>query len=79
VVKLFSKAISNGYNNYHRYLNLVSRYMLRKCIGDIEDVGMLAGRIAEYDVPVRLLENKDSLFARLVSEYTVRSTNSISS
>lgn len=40
---------------------------------------MLAGRIAEYDVPVRLLENKDSLFARLVAEYTVRSTNSISS
>ena len=79
MVNLYSKAISNGCNKCHRYLNLVSRYTLRKCIGDMEDVGMLAGRIAEYDVPVRLLENKDSLFARLVAEYTVRSTNSISS
>lgn len=32
------------------------------------------GRIAEFDVPVMLLENKNSLFAKLVAEYSVRST-----
>jgi ABC-type multidrug transport system fused ATPase/permease subunit len=32
------------------------------------------GRIAEFDVPVTLLENKNSLFAKLVAEYSVRST-----
>ncbi|XP_057820877.2 putative ABC transporter C family member 15 isoform X1 [Cryptomeria japonica] len=33
------------------------------------------GKIAEYDSPIKLLENKSSAFAKLVSEYTMRSTN----
>ncbi|XP_057844823.2 putative ABC transporter C family member 15 isoform X3 [Cryptomeria japonica] len=33
------------------------------------------GNIVEYDSPSKLLENKFSSFAKLVSEYTVRSTN----
>ncbi len=37
-----------------------------------------AGRVAEYDVPVRLLENKNSFFAKLVAEYNLRSMNHIS-
>jgi len=32
------------------------------------------GRIAEYEIPVVLLENKNSLFAKLVAEYAIRST-----
>lgn len=32
------------------------------------------GRIAEYDTPATLLENKNSLFAKLVAEYSIRST-----
>jgi ABC-type multidrug transport system fused ATPase/permease subunit len=35
------------------------------------------GRVAEYDVPVRLLENKNSFFAKLVAEYNLRSMNHI--
>jgi hypothetical protein len=38
-----------------------------------------AGMVAEYDVPARLLENKNSLFAKLVTEYTMRSTNGTTS
>jgi ATP-binding cassette subfamily C (CFTR/MRP) protein 2 len=34
----------------------------------------VAGRIAEYDTPATLLENKNSLFAKLVAEYSIRST-----
>ncbi|KAH9331202.1 hypothetical protein KI387_003310, partial [Taxus chinensis] len=33
------------------------------------------GKIAEYDSPTKLLEDKSSSFAKLVSEYTMRSTN----
>jgi ABC-type multidrug transport system fused ATPase/permease subunit len=33
------------------------------------------GRVSEYDVPIRLLENKNSLFAKLVIEYSLRSTS----
>ncbi|KAL5700037.1 Canalicular multispecific organic anion transporter 2 [Ranunculus cassubicifolius] len=33
------------------------------------------GLILEYDTPSKLLENKSSLFAKLVSEYTVRSNS----
>lgn len=35
-----------------------------------------AGVVAEYDPPAKLLENKASLFAKLVAEYSVRSTSS---
>ncbi len=38
-----------------------------------------AGMVAEYDVPARLLENKNSLFAKLVTEYTMRSMNGATS
>ncbi|XXG47793.1 hypothetical protein AAC387_Pa02g2371 [Persea americana] len=34
------------------------------------------GGVAEYDSPAKLLENKASLFAKLVAEYSVRSTSS---
>ncbi|XP_058074504.1 ABC transporter C family member 3-like [Magnolia sinica] len=34
------------------------------------------GLIAEYDSPTKLLENKSSSFARLVAEYSVRSSSS---
>ncbi|KAH7653131.1 Xenobiotic-transporting ATPase protein [Dioscorea alata] len=34
------------------------------------------GLIAEHDSPARLLEDKSSLFAKLVSEYTIRSSSS---
>eukprot|EP00268_Persea_americana_P007156 TRINITY_DN1262_c0_g1_i4.p1 TRINITY_DN1262_c0_g1~~TRINITY_DN1262_c0_g1_i4.p1 ORF type:complete len:453 (-),score=85.58 TRINITY_DN1262_c0_g1_i4:399-1703(-) len=34
------------------------------------------GVIAEYDSPAKLLENKSSLFAKLVAEYSLRSTSS---
>ncbi|XP_008792064.3 ABC transporter C family member 3-like isoform X3 [Phoenix dactylifera] len=34
------------------------------------------GVIVEHDIPTRLLENKSSLFANLVSEYTMRSSSS---
>ncbi|XP_008792063.2 ABC transporter C family member 3-like isoform X4 [Phoenix dactylifera] len=34
------------------------------------------GVIVEHDTPTRLLENKSSLFANLVSEYTMRSSSS---
>jgi ABC-type protease/lipase transport system fused ATPase/permease subunit len=37
------------------------------------------GMVAEYDVPARLLENKNSLFAKLVTEYTMRSMNGATS
>ncbi|KAJ0987913.1 hypothetical protein J5N97_006269 [Dioscorea zingiberensis] len=37
------------------------------------------GLIAEYDSPARLLEDKSSLFAKLVSEYTMRSSSSYDS
>jgi ABC-type multidrug transport system fused ATPase/permease subunit len=37
------------------------------------------GMVAEYDVPARLLENKNSLFAKLVTEYTMRSMNGTTS
>lgn len=30
------------------------------------------GRLAEYDIPAILLENRDSLFAKLVAEYWIR-------
>ncbi|GLJ18149.1 hypothetical protein SUGI_0320630 [Cryptomeria japonica] len=33
------------------------------------------GNIAEYDSPTKLLENKSSAFAKLVSEYTIRGSN----
>lgn len=33
------------------------------------------GLIVEHDTPARLLENKSSLFAKLVAEYTMRSTS----
>ncbi|XP_057851270.2 putative ABC transporter C family member 15 [Cryptomeria japonica] len=33
------------------------------------------GKIAEYDTPTKLLEDKSSQFARLVSEYSLRSPN----
>ncbi|KAK6947041.1 ABC transporter type 1, transmembrane domain [Dillenia turbinata] len=36
------------------------------------------GLIEEYDTPSRLLENKSSSFARLVAEYTARSSSSFS-
>ncbi|KAJ6844615.1 putative ABC transporter C family member 3 [Iris pallida] len=36
------------------------------------------GLIAEHDTPTRLLENKTSLFAKLVSEYTMRSSSQFS-
>ncbi|KAI3934544.1 hypothetical protein MKW92_038224 [Papaver armeniacum] len=32
------------------------------------------GRVAEFDTPARLLENKSSMFLKLVSEYTSRSS-----
>jgi hypothetical protein len=35
--------------------------------------------IAEYDAPARLLENKNPLFAKLVTEYTMCSMNGTSS
>jgi len=38
------------------------------------DIG--AGLIEEYDTPTRLLENKSSSFAQLVTEYTMRSNSS---
>ena len=38
------------------------------------DIG--AGLIEEYDTPTRLLENKSSSFAQLVTEYTRRSNSS---
>lgn len=34
------------------------------------------GVIVEHDTPARLLENKSSLFAKLVAEYTSRSSSS---
>ncbi|KAF3509278.1 hypothetical protein F2Q69_00003339 [Brassica cretica] len=34
------------------------------------------GIIEEYDTPVKLLENKSSSFAKLVAEYTARSSSS---
>jgi hypothetical protein len=37
--------------------------------------GLGTGRVSEYDVPIRLLENKNSLFAKLVIEYSLRSTS----
>jgi len=33
------------------------------------------GKVAEFDTPVSLLENKSSLFLKLVSEYSLRSTS----
>ncbi|XP_057862326.2 putative ABC transporter C family member 15 [Cryptomeria japonica] len=33
------------------------------------------GNVVEYDSPTKLLENKSSSFAKLVSEYTLRATN----
>ena len=33
-----------------------------------------AGRVAEYDTPARLLEDKSSMFLKLVSEYSSRSS-----
>lgn len=33
-----------------------------------------AGRVAEYDTPARLLEDKSSMFLKLVSEYSTRSS-----
>lgn len=37
---------------------------------------LLAGLIAEYDTPGKLLENESSLFAKLVAEYSMRSNSS---
>lgn len=33
-----------------------------------------AGRVAEFDTPVRLLEEKSSMFLKLVTEYSSRSS-----
>lgn len=33
-----------------------------------------AGRVAEFDTPARLLEDKSSMFLKLVTEYSSRST-----
>jgi hypothetical protein len=40
---------------------------------------IFAGTVAEYDAPAQLLENKNSLFAKLVTEYTMCSMNGTSS
>jgi hypothetical protein len=40
---------------------------------------IFAGTVAEYDAPPQLLENKNSLFAKLVTEYTMCSMNGTSS
>lgn len=34
----------------------------------------VAGRVAEFDTPARLLEDKSSMFLKLVTEYSSRST-----
>ena len=36
--------------------------------------GNLAGRVAEFDTPARLLEDKSSMFLKLVTEYSSRSS-----
>lgn len=33
-----------------------------------------AGRVAEFDTPMRLLEDKSSMFFKLVTEYSSRSS-----
>lgn len=35
---------------------------------------VVAGRVAEFDTPARLLEDKSSMFLKLVSEYSSRSS-----
>lgn len=37
-------------------------------------LGNLAGRVAEFDAPARLLEDKSSMFLKLVTEYSSRSS-----
>jgi ATP-binding cassette subfamily C (CFTR/MRP) protein 1 len=34
---------------------------------------MQTGRIAEYDTPAKLLEREESLFSKLIKEYSMRS------
>lgn len=36
-----------------------------------------AGLLKEYETPEKLLEDKSSLFAKLVAEYSIRSSSSV--
>jgi hypothetical protein len=49
------------------------------CVCVCACASFFGGMVAEYDVPARLLENKNSLFAKLVTEYAMRSMNGTTS
>lgn len=46
---------------------------MKECLANHLHCIYIAGRVAEFDVPARLLEDKYSMFLKLVSEYSTRS------
>lgn len=55
------------------FLEKVYSLVLRgEVLNAIFDV--FAGRVAEFDTPTRLLEDKSSMFLKLVTEYSSRSS-----
>jgi hypothetical protein len=45
------------------------------CFSDYNATPIFAGVAVERDTPAKLLEDKSSLFSKLVAEYTMRATH----
>lgn len=69
---MVSEVTSNSSTSFHPSINLALwdyNYRLWKLIFIFS-----AGRVAEFDTPTRLLEDKSSMFLKLVTEYSSRSS-----
>ena len=44
------------------------------CASEVMVWILFAGRVAEFDTPLKLLEDKSSMFLKLVTEYSSRSS-----
>jgi len=54
------------------YINLHNGSLV--CASEVILWILFAGRVAEFDTPSRLLEDKSSMFLKLVTEYSSRSS-----
>lgn len=58
-------SISDGECCLHHFTSFLVSYIVL----NLESLANLLGRIVEYDAPMRLMENENSLFGKLVKEY----------
>lgn len=63
--------------NFYHYNHRV--FLFFGCIRYVSTIIMtidcFSGKVAEFDSPLRLLEDKSSMFMKLVSEYSSRSSS----